>query len=500
VGGNTLLSRILGFARDLVVARVFGADAGTDAFFVAFKIPNFMRRLFAEGAFSLAFVPVLSEYKASRSRVELKRFLDEVAGTLGATLLILTGFGVWGAPWLVAIFAPGFVLMPERLDLAADLLRLTFPYVMLISLTALAGSILNTYRRFGVPAFTPVLLNLSLIGCALWLSPLMEPPLVALAWGVLIAGVLQLAFQLPFLGRLGLLPRPRLALRDPGVRRIANLMAPALFGVSVTQLNLLLDTWIASFLSAGSISWLYYSDRLMEFPLGVLGAAMATVILPGLSANHARADPAAFSRTLDWALRWVLVLGVPAAVGLLVLAGPMMATLFYSASFDARDVVMGTRSLWAYALGVVAFIGIKVLAPGFYARQDTRTPVRIAVVAMLTNMGLNLALVLPLAHAGLALATTLSACLNAGLLYRVLRREGIYAPGTRLRRMLPRALLASALMGIALWMGTQPLESWLAAGSGERVVRLLLWVGIGAGVYGTLLFAFGLRPRQLGPS
>ena len=487
---------MLGFARDLVLARIFGADAGTDAFFVAFKIPNFMRRLFAEGAFSLAFVPVLSEYREQRSREALKRFVDDVAGTLGMVLLAVTAVGVLGAPWVVMLFAPGFIDEPDRLQLAADMLRLTFPYLMLISLTAFAGGILNTFQRFGVPAFTPVLLNISLISCALWLSPQFDRPIVALAWGVLIAGVLQLLFQLPFLGRLGLLPRPRFAPKDEGVRRIIKLMIPALFGVSVTQLNLLLDTLIASFLTAGSISWLYYSDRLMEFPLGILGVALGTVMLPNLSKKYAIADGESFSQTLDWALRWVLLFGAPAAVGLLVLSGPMMATLFYSDSFSAEDVVMATRSLWAYSLGLVAFMAIKVLAPGFYARQDTRTPVRIAVIAMFTNMGLNIALIFPLAHAGLALATTLSACLNAGLLLRGLLHAGVYRPSPGWPALLFRGLLASGLMGGVIWLGTAGIDTWLAAGTWERVGRLVLWIGIGGAVYFVVLLMTGIRTRH----
>jgi putative peptidoglycan lipid II flippase len=484
--------------RDVVLARVFGADAGTDAFFVAFKIPNFMRRLFAEGAFSLAFVPVLSEYKERRSLPELKRFVDDVAGTLGAVLLAVTTVGVLAAPWLILVFAPGFAADPAKQQLAADMLRLTFPYLLFISLTAFAGGILNTYERFGVPAFTPVLLNLALIACALWLAPRMERPITALAWGVFIAGLAQLAFQLPFLARLRLLPRPRLNTRDEGVRRIIRLMVPALFGVSVTQLNLLLDTLLASFLVSGSISWLYYSDRLMEFPLGLLGVALGTVILPNLSKKHANRSAAAFSRTLDWALRWVLLLGLPAAVGLLVLAGPMLATLFYSGSgaFNAEDVAMATRSLMAYALGLVAFMGIKVLAPGFYARQDTRTPVKIAVIAMGVNMVLNIALMFPLRHAGLALATTLAACLNAGLLLRGLLREGVYRPAPGWPGLLARGLLASGAMGAALFGLCGDTADWLRLGAWERVGSLALCIGAGALLYVLTLFLLGIRFRD----
>jgi putative peptidoglycan lipid II flippase len=313
---------------------------------------------------------------------------------------------------------------------------------------------------------------------------------------VLLAGVLQLLFQLPFLGHLGLLPRPRFAPKDEGVRRIIKLMIPALFGVSVTQLNLLLDTLIASFLTAGSISWLYYSDRLMEFPLGILGVALGTVILPNLSRKHAKSDAEAFSSTLDWALRWVLLFGLPSAIGLMVLAGPMMATLFYSGNFTAADVQMATQSLWAYSLGLVAFMAIKVLAPGFYSRQDTKTPVRIAVIAMFANMALNLALMLPLAHAGLALATTLSACLNATLLWRGLRRDGAYRPSAGWPLLLLRGAAASLLMGLALWWGTSDMAAWLNADSWERVARLLTWILIGIVVYFAALLASGVRPRH----
>lgn len=496
MGGNTLISRVLGFVRDLVVARVFGADGTTDAFFVAFKIPNFMRRLFAEGAFSMAFVPVLAEYKEQRGPAETKQFMDHVAGTLAGVLCLVTVVGVLGAPWLVRLFAPGFSSEPARLALAADMLRITFPYLMLISLTAFAGGILNTWQRFAVPAFTPVLLNLSMIGAALWLSPWLEPPIMALAWGVLIAGVAQLWFQLPFLDRLGLRPRPRFAPRDPGVRRILKLMLPALFGVSVTQINLLLDTLLASFLVAGSISWLYYSDRLMEFPLGVLGVALGTVVLPHLSKRHAQADTEGFNQTLDWALRWVLLFGLPSAVGLGVLAGPLLATTLYSSNFDAHDVAMASRSLWAFSLGLVSFMAIKVLAPGFYARQDIRTPVRIGVIAMLTNMALALSLMFPLGHAGLALANSLSATVNAGLLFRGLRREGVLRLGRDWFGLLARGLFASLAMGALLIHGTWGIEDWLAASGWARAGRLALWILLGAGVYFAALFLTGMRPRH----
>lgn len=496
VGGNTFLSRISGFVRDLVLAHVFGANAYTDAFFVAFKIPNFLRRLFAEGAFAVAFVPVLAEYKAKRTFEELRLFVNHVAGTLAGVLLPVTAFGVLAAPLLVMLFAPGFWGEEGKLQLTAEMLRLTFPYLLFISLTAFAGGILNTYGRFGVPAFTPILLNLSLIASALWLTPCMHQPIMALAWGVFIAGVVQYLFQLPFLRGVGLLPRFHWAPRDEGVRRILKLMVPALFGVSVTQLNLLLDTLIASFLVSGSISWLYYSDRLVEFPVGILGVALGTVILPNLSHKHASESPEGFSRTLDWGLRWVLLLGLPAAVGLLMLAGPMIATLFQSRVFDAHDVAMAQRSLMAYSFGLVPFILIKVLAPGYYARQDTRTPVRYAVAAMATNMTLNIILAFPLAHAGLALATSLAAWLNASLLFRGLLRSEVYRPQAGWGSLILRALVACAVMAGVLWWGGDGLEGWLHLGSWRRAGLLAWWILVGVAVYSAVLLMLGVRLRH----
>lgn len=508
VGGNTLVSRVLGFIRDLVIARVFGADAGTDAFFVAFRVPNAMRRLFAEGAFSMALVPVLDQYRQRQDNGALKAYVDAMAGTLGAALLLVTAIGVLIAPVLVLLFAPGFSAETGQRELAAQLLRLTFPYVLFISLTAFAGAILNTYERFGVPAFTPVLLNLSLIGCALYLAPLMEQPIVALAWGVLIAGMAQLAFQIPFLVQLSLLPRPRFAPRDPGVKRTLGLMGPALFGASVGQINLLLSTVLASFLASGSISWLYYSDRLMEFPLGILGAALGTVILPRLSQRHGARDSAAFSRTIDWALRWVLLIGVPAAVGLGVLAGPIIATLFYSAdpepgisgAFSAEDVRMTSLSLTAYAGGLVGLVGVKVLAPGYYAREQMRAPVRIAAIAVAVNLALSLALMIPLGHLGLALATTLAAFVNAGLLLRGLLMEGTYRPENGWPALLARGIGASLCMGLVLlWLSGgigAGLDEWLSLEIQDRAARLLWWILVAGAVYGATLLLIGVRPKD----
>ncbi|MEW8660129.1 MAG: murein biosynthesis integral membrane protein MurJ [Candidatus Thiodiazotropha endolucinida] len=495
VGSHTMLSRILGFVRDLVFAHWFGASAATDAFFVAFKIPNFLRRLFAEGSFSVAFVPILTEYRTKRNKLELQTFTDRMAGSLGLVVLLVSLVGVVAAPILVMIFAPGFWNESEgKYELTVEMLTLTFPYLFFITMTAFAGSILNTYNRFWVPAFTPVLLNLSLIGCAIWLSPMMERPIVALAWGVLIAGIVQFMFQLPFLWRVKLLPRPRVGFKDPGVVRVMRLMVPALFGVSVSQINLLLDTLIASFLVSGSISWLYYSDRLMEFPVGVLGVALGTVILPTLSRRHAENSPQAFSHTLDWALRLNILFGLPAAVGLFLLAGPMLATLFFSDAFDHHDVEMATKSLMAYAPGLMAIMLIKVLAPGFYGRQDTKTPVRIGVIAMSVNMVLNILLVFPLAHAGLALATTISSGLNAYLLFRALIKGQIYSPAAGWAALLLRVLLASLAMGIFIWWGAGDISEWLAGSGTSRVWWLAGLITSAIMVYFLTLFLLGARP------
>jgi len=504
VGGMTGISRVLGLVRDIVIARAFGAGLGADAFFVAFKIPNFLRRLFAEGAFSQAFVPVLSEYKTRREQAEVRRLVDNVVGVLGGILFLVTLAGVLAAPLLVTIFAPGFLQDAAKFDLTVAMIRVTFPYILFISLTALAGGILNSYGRFAVPAFTPALLNLCLIAAALWLAPRLAEPVTALAWGVFLAGVVQLLFQLPYLRGLGLLPRPRFSLRDEGVRRVARLMLPGIFGSSVAQINLLFDTLIASFLVTGSVSWLYFSDRLVEFPLGVFGIALATVILPTLSRRHADDAPEAFFATLDWALRLVMVLGVPAAVALLVLAGPMLMTLFQYGAFDLNDVAMARLSLMAYAVGLLGFILVKVLAPGFYARQDTRTPVRVGVIAMLANMVMNVAFVVPMVvwelpgpHAGLALATSLSAFLNAGLLFHLLRRDAGYRPAPGWSRLLIQILAASAAMAALLWFAAGDPGLWAARSWHGRATLLALLVLAGALCYFLVLRLTGVRLRRL---
>jgi putative peptidoglycan lipid II flippase len=500
-GGMTLLSRISGLVRDMLFASLIGAGTGVaaDAFYVAFRIPNFLRRIFGEGAFSQGFVPVFAEYKARYTARESREFVDHMTGILGVILFIVTLIGVLAAPILVMILAPGFLNEPHKYDLTVQMLRITFPYLMFISLVALSAGVLNTYGRFGVPAFTPVLLNLSMIGAALWLAPRMHEPVLALAWGVFIAGAAQLAFQIPFLRGIKMLPRPRLHLRERhhGVMRVFKLMLPAIFGVSVSQINLLVNTLLASFLVTGSVSWLYYSDRLMEFPLGVFGIALATVILPSLSRKHARNSGEEFSHMLDWALRWVFLIGIPASVALVILAVPLLATLFHFGAFSANDVWMSAYALMAFSFGLLGFLLIKVLAPGFYARQDTKTPMRIGVMSMVVNILLCLVLVFPLKHTGLALAISLSAFVNSGLLFMTLRRHKVYHPLPGWGPFLTRIVIASAVMAAVLWWGVGDFDFWLSAPKGERIYRLSLWVVTGVAVYLLTVVALGVRLAQL---
>lgn len=490
-----MISRILGFIRDAVFAQIFGVNANTDVFFVAFKIPNFLRRLFAEGAFSQAFVPVLSDYKEKGSKEALKQFIDRTAGALALTLMAVTIIGMIAAPLLIMAFAPGFSWQGGQQELAAQMLRITFPYLFFISSVAFASGILNIYSKFAVPAFTPVFLNLCLIAAAIWLAPLLDEPIVALAWGVFAAGVVQLLFQFPALMRLGLLPRPVFGFKDPGVKRIMKLMLPAIFGVSVTQINLLLDTLLASFLAVGSISWLYYSDRLVEFPLGVFGVALGVVILPKLSKSHANDDTEAFSHALDWGLRCVLLIGLPASIGLFLLAEPMISTLFQYQQFGHFDVLMASRSLMAYSLGLMGFILIKILVPGFTSRKDMKTPVRFGIYAMCANMLLNIIFIIPLAHAGLALATSIGAFFNASLLLKKLLKDKIYHPGKGWLLFIIRIVIANATMAYLLYryVDADLWDDWLLM---DRATHLAFWI-IGAMlVYGLVLVVLGLRRRH----
>jgi len=499
VSSMTLLSRILGFVRDALIARIFGAGLATDAFFVAFRIPNLLRRMFAEGAFSQAFIPVLGEHRARDGDAGTRILVDRVATLLFLAVAAVTALGVLIAPYIVYVSAPGFSATPEKFALTVAMLRITFPYILFISLVSLAGGILNTWSRFAVPAFTPTLLNLSFIVAALVAAPHFDPPAMVLAWAVFIGGALQLALQVPFLARLGMLPRPRLALaglRDPGVRRILILMGPAAIGVSVAQLSLLANTIFASFLQTGSVSWLYFADRLMEFPTGLLGVALGTILLPSLAKAHSQRATEEYSQLLDWGLRLTLMLALPAAAALAVLAVPLIGTLFLYGEFTPTDLAMTRQALVAYSVGLLGLILVKVLAPGFYARQDIRTPVKIAIVTLIATQIMNVAFIVPLRHAGLALAIGLGACLNAGLLYRRLRRDGIFVPQPGWRAFALKVLGAVAAMSAALWFAMGPESWWIAANGGIRIAALCGLVGVGIAVYFGTLWLLGFRPRD----
>ncbi len=500
----TLLSRVLGFVRDQVFAIVLGAGPLTDAFFVAFKIPNFLRRLFAEGAFAQSFVPVFTEYKETRSRAELLSLAARVSGTLGLILIILSVLGSIFAPALVSVFAPGFEADDERRELTATMLRITFPYLFFISLVAYSGGVLNSFQRFAVPAFTPVFLNICLITAALWGTRFFPVPIMALAWGVFAAGLVQLLFQLPSLHKLGLLVLPKWGWQDSGVKKILTLMVPAIVGSSVAQINLLLDTIIASFLVAGSVSWLYYADRLVEFPLGLFGIAIATVILPRLSSIHANQNQNEFKDTLDWGVRLGLFIALPCTAGLFLLSAPMLSTLFGYGEFSDQDVQMSAWSLRAYSLALPGFILIKILAPGFFARQNTKTPVRIGIIAMISNMFYNVILVggmvwmaIPAPHAGLALATALSANQQAFLLFRQLRREDVFTPRQQTFRVIRSATLATLCMAIAISLLSPASNQWFAMQAGQRASTLAGIIAAAIAVYVGALLITGVRPRDL---
>lgn len=486
----------MGFCRDMVFAALFGATMGFDAFLLAFKIPNFFRRLFAEGAFSQAFVPILAEYTQTKDTQEVQVLVNKVTGNLTIVLMLVTLVGIIGAPFFVMIFAPGFVDEPDRFSLATQMLRITFPYLLFISLTALAGGILNTYQKFAIPAFTPVLLNVSLIFSAIFLSQYTQEPVTALAWGVFIGGFVQLCLQFPFLRRIKIWPKLLIDWKDEGVKRILKLMLPAIVGASVMQINLLVDTLFASFLPVGSLSWLYYADRITELPLGVFGVALATVALPNLSAQFAKKDEGAFNNQLQWALKMCLLVGVPAAIGLIILAKPILATLFYRGAFSANDVEMASRSLMMLSAGLVAFMVVKVMVSAFYARQNTRFPVKVAIIALSCNIVFNALLITPMAHAGLSLASSLSAMIQVLLLGVALYKQGNFAAGGW-GAFLFRLLFASSLMlGVLVW-GVPELDVWLDLNAWHRAAQLLVTIGMAMAVYAASLWLSGMKVRQI---
>jgi len=493
VSSLTLLSRILGFVRDFVIAITFGAGMLTDAFFVAFKLPNLLRRLFAEGAFSQAFVPLLAEYRNQRGIEATRQLVDRVATLLFLIVLVVAFLGVLGAPLLIYIAAPGFAADGDKFELTVALTRIAFPYILFMSLVALAAGILTTWSRFALPAFTPVLLNLSFIGMALFAAPYFDPPILALAWAVFIGGALQLAIQLPALRKIGMLPRFDFAPGDPGVRRVLLLMGPAVLGVSVSQISLLINTIFASFLASGSVSWLYYADRLMEFPAGLLGAALGTILLPSLSKAHASRNPTEFSALLDWGLRLTFMLTLPAALALAILGVPLVSTLFQHGAFTAHDVLQTREALVAYSVGLTGLILVKVLAPGFYARQNIKTPVKIAIFTLIVTQAMNLAFIVPLQHAGLALSIGIASCLNAALLFYGLRRSKDYQPHPGWGAFAWKLACALLVLGIVLWFGMGREADWLSASAGTRVLHLFGLVGAGAAAYFGSLWLLGFR-------
>ena len=503
VSAMTLISRILGLVRDVVVANLMGAGAAADVFFFANKIPNFLRRLFAEGAFAQAFIPVLTEVQAQNDQAKLKDFTAKVSGTLGLILFITAIVGVIASPVLAALFGTGWFIdylndepSGAKFELASTLLKITFPYIFFISLTGFAGAILNTLNKFAVAAFTPVLLNVCIIACAFYLTPYVSIGAYALAWGVFIGGIIQLSFQLPFLYRAGVLVKPKWGWSDPNVTKVRTLMIPALFGVSVSQINLLLDTLIASFLMTGSISWLYYSDRLLEFPLGLFGIAIATVILPTLSKNHVSDDKKSFSSNIDWALRIIAMLGIPASAALMVLAMPLLLVIFQRGEFSIDDTYMASYSLMAYGAGLFSFMLVKIFAPAFYSRQDTKTPVKFGIITMVANMVFNLILAWPFSYVGLAMATALSGTLNAVLLYRRLAQLGVYKIQKATWLFLIKVLVSTAVMTTAIvWLSSQLV--WEESTFYVRVLNLCTVVGVGLVSYLVCLLLVGIRPHQL---
>ncbi len=495
VGSMTFISRILGFVRDTLIARIFGAGMLTDAFFVAFKIPNLLRRISAEGAFSQAFVPILAEYKNQRTHDETHALINHVATLLALFLVAITIIGMLAAPWVVQISAPGFAADKAKFDLTVELLRITFPYIFFISLVSLAGGVLNTYGNFSVPAFTPVWLNLSFIAAALLAAPYFDHSIKVLAWAVFVGGVLQLLYQIPYLLKIGLIPRYSLNLQDEGVWRILKLMGPAVFGVSIAQISLLINTIFASYLATGSVSWLYYADRLMEFPTGVMGVALGTILLPSLSKSFADKADGEYSKLLDWGLRLTLILALPAAVALAVLAVPLVTGLFHYGKFSELDVEMTRQALMAYSLGLLGLILVKVLAPAFYSRQNIKTPVKIAIFTLVSTQLMNLIFVfgLDLKHAGLALSIGLGACMNAGLLYYYLRKADVYKPQAGWLMFMTKLLVAVIAMAIALHYAGGSDATWLAYKLMPKLIHLTGLLVLGSATYFLALWLMGIR-------
>lgn len=497
VSSMTMFSRVLGFARDAIVARIFGAGMATDAFFVAFKLPNLLRRIFAEGAFSQAFVPILAEYKSKQGEDATRVFVSYVSGLLTLALAVVTVAGMLAAPWVIMVTAPGFADTADKFALTSQLLKITFPYILLISLASLVGAILNTWNRFSIPAFAPTLLNISMIGFALFAAPYFNPPVLALAWAVTVGGVLQLVYQLPHLKKIGMLVLPRINFHDAGAMRVVKQMGPAILGVSVSQISLIINTIFASFLASGSVSWMYYADRLMEFPSGVLGVALGTILLPSLSKSFASGNHDEYNRLMDWGLRLCFLLALPSAVALGILSGPLTVSLFQYGKFTAFDALMTQRALIAYSVGLIGLIVVKVLAPGFYSRQDIKTPVKIAIVTLILTQLMNLAFIGPLKHAGLSLSIGLAACLNASLLYWQLRKQKIFTPQPGWMAFLLRLVVAVLVMSGVLLGMLHIMPEWSLGTMPWRLLRLMAVVLAGIAAYFAALAVLGFKVKNL---
>ncbi|ERT10798.1 murein biosynthesis integral membrane protein MurJ [Photorhabdus temperata] len=496
VSSMTMFSRVLGFIRDAIIARIFGAGATTDAFFVAFKLPNLLRRIFAEGAFSQAFVPILAEYKNQQGDEATRTFIAYVSGMLTLILAVVTVLGILAAPWVIYITAPGFTDTADKFALTTNLLRITFPYIFLISLASLAGAILNTWNRFSVPAFAPTLLNISMIVFALFVSPYCNPPVMALGWAVVAGGILQLVYQLPHLKKIGMLVLPRISFRNSGVWRVIRQMGPAILGVSVSQISLIINTIFASFLISGSVSWMYYADRLMELPSGVLGVALGTILLPSLAKSFSSGNHEEYTKLMDWGLRLCFLLALPCAIALGILAEPLTVSLFQYGNFTAFDAAMTQKALIAYCFGLMGIIIVKVLAPGFYSRGDIKTPVKIAIATLILTQLMNLAFVGPLKHAGLALSIGLAACFNASMLYWQLRQKNIFKPlvgwGVFLFKLVVAIAVMVAVLAVTLWL----MPAWEQGNMAMRLLRLMMVVIAGAGGYFAALMLMGFRLKD----
>lgn len=496
ISSMTLLSRILGFVRDMMMARIFGAGMANEAFVIAYRLPNLLRRMFAEGAFSQAFVPIFSEYKSRRGHEETQLLVDHVTTLLAIILFVVTLIGIIAAPVLVYITAPGFAANPEKFNLTVQLLRITSPYIFFISLVAVAAGILNTYNKYWVSAFAPVLLNLCFIAAMLWLVPYFKQPVMALAWAVFLGGAIQLAFQIPFLKKIGMLPRWRFSLEDEGVWRVLKQMGPAIFGVSISQISLIINTIFASFMITGSVSWLFYADRLMEVPAGLLGVAISTILLTSLSKHHADRNTVEYSRILDWGLRLTMMLTLPAALSLGLIAVPLLSTFFQGGAFAAHDVLMTRNALVGYSVGLIGMLLVKVLAPAFYARQDIRTPVKIGIITLIATQIMNLMFIGWLQHAGLALAIGLGSCLNSGILFYLLRKRGIFQPEPGWLKFTAKIAVALLALAWVLWFGMGTEQHWLSTHGWARIVHLVWLVALGVVMYFAVLGVLGFRLRD----